>query len=51
MYLFLEKGFQETSMQEIAVASGMGKSTLYDYFKTKDEILLSVVEDGIYDLT
>ncbi len=38
-------------MQEIAVASGMGKSTLYDYFKSKDEILLSVVEDGIYDLT
>lgn len=51
MHLFLEKGFQETSMQEIAAASGMGKSTLYDYFKTKDEILLSVVEDGIYDLT
>ncbi len=51
MHLFLEKGFQETSMQEIAAAAGMGKSTLYDYFKNKDEILLSVVEDGIYDLT
>jgi AcrR family transcriptional regulator len=51
MHLFIEKGFQETSMQEIAAASGMGKSTLYDYFKTKDEILLSVVEDGVYDLT
>jgi len=51
MHLFLEKGFQETSMQEIAAASEMGKSTLYDYFKTKDEILLSVVEDGMYDLT
>ena len=51
MHLFLEKGFQETSMQEIAAASDMGKSTLYDYFKTKDEILLSVVEDGLYDLT
>ncbi len=51
MHLFLENGFQETSMQEIAAAAGMGKSTLYDYFKNKDEILLSVVEDGIYDLT
>ncbi len=49
--LYLEKGFQETSMQEIAAAARMGKSTLYDYFKTKDEILLWVVEDGIYDLT
>ena len=51
MHLFLEKGFHETKMQEIAAAAGIGKSTLYDYFKTKDEILLSVVEDGIYDLT
>jgi TetR/AcrR family transcriptional regulator, cholesterol catabolism regulator len=51
VHLFLEKGFQETSMQEIAVAAGMGKSSLYDYFKTKDEILFSVVEDEIYDLT
>ena len=51
MHLFLEKGFRETSMQEIAAASGIGKSTLYDYFNTKDDILLSVVEDGIYDLT
>ncbi len=51
MHLFLEKGFQETSMKEISAASGMGKSTLYDYFKSKDEILLSAVEDGIYDLT
>ncbi len=51
VHLFLEKGFQETTMQEIAEAAGMGKSTLYDYFKTKDEILFSVVEDEIYDLT
>jgi len=51
MHLFLKKGFQETSMQEIAKASGMGKSTLYDYFKSKAEILSSVVEDEVYDLT
>ena len=51
VHLFLEKGFRETTMHEIAAAAGMGKSTLYDYFKTKDEILTSVVEDAIYDLT
>jgi TetR/AcrR family transcriptional regulator, cholesterol catabolism regulator len=48
--LFLEKGFQATSMEEIARAAGMGKSTLYDYFKTKDEILISFFEDEIIDL-
>lgn len=49
--LFLEKGFRETTMQEIARAAGMGKSTLYDYFKTKEEILISFVEDEVFDLT
>ena len=43
--IFVKKGFQETSMQEIADAAGLGKSTLYDYFKTKDEILVYFFED------
>jgi AcrR family transcriptional regulator len=49
--VFLKKGFQETSMREIAEAAGLGKSTLYDYFKTKDDILLYFFEDQINDLT
>ena len=49
--IFLKKGFQETSMQEIAKAAGLGKSTLYDYFKTKDEILIYFFEDQLNDLT
>ncbi|NTV00880.1 MAG: helix-turn-helix transcriptional regulator, partial [Methanoregulaceae archaeon] len=38
-------------MQEIAEAAGLGKSTLYDYFRTKDEILLYFFEDQLNDLT
>ncbi len=49
--VFLKKGFQETSMREIAEAAGIGKSTLYDYFKTKDEILVFVFEEELNDLT
>jgi len=49
--VFLKKGFQETSMREIAEAAGLGKSTLYDYFKTKDDILIYFFEDQINDLT
>jgi AcrR family transcriptional regulator len=48
--LFLEHGFNETSMREIAEAAGMGKSSLYDYFKTKDEILIWYFEDEISDM-
>jgi AcrR family transcriptional regulator len=49
--LFVEKGFRETSMRAIAEVAEMGKSSLYDYFKTKDEILLWAIEDEILDLT
>lgn len=51
VHLILEKGFQETSMREIAQAAGMGKSTLYDYFKTKDDILVFVLEEETLILT
>jgi AcrR family transcriptional regulator len=48
--ILLKKGFQETSMREIAAAAGLGKSTLYDYFKTKDEILVYFFEDQLNDM-
>jgi AcrR family transcriptional regulator len=51
VHLILEKGFKATSMREIAEAAGVGKSTLYDYFKSKDEILISYFEDAIQELT
>jgi AcrR family transcriptional regulator len=49
--VFLKKGFQETSMREIAETAEMGKSTLYDYFKTKDEIIVFIFEEELKDLT
>jgi TetR/AcrR family transcriptional regulator, cholesterol catabolism regulator len=51
VHLFLEKGFNETSLREIAKAAGIGKSTLYDYFKSKDEILVSYFENEIQKIT
>jgi len=49
--IFSKKGFHETSMREVADAAGLGKSTLYDYFKTKDEILIYFFEDQLRDMT
>lgn len=49
VHLFLKQGFQETSMRQIAKAAGLGKSTLYDYFPTKDDILVFTVEDEIIE--
>lgn len=43
--LFEEKGFQKTSMREISEAVGMGKSSLYDFFTSKDEIVVFAYEE------
>jgi AcrR family transcriptional regulator len=51
MHLFVEKGFNETSMREIAEAAKVGKSTLYDYFPSKDEILITFVVDEVQQMT
>ena len=45
--LIEKNGFQKTSMREIAVLAKMGKSSLYDFFKTKDEIVVYAVEKKI----
>jgi AcrR family transcriptional regulator len=38
-------------MREIARAANVGKSTLYDYYKSKDEILISYFSDEIIKIT
>ena len=48
---FIEKGFVETSMREIAELAGMGKSSLYDYFANKDEILVFVMDQSMRYVT
>ncbi|MCX2477854.1 TetR/AcrR family transcriptional regulator [Pedobacter sp. MC2016-15] len=43
--LFGKHGLKKTTMEEIATAAGKGKSTLYYYFPSKNEIFEAVVED------
>jgi TetR/AcrR family transcriptional repressor of mexJK operon len=40
--LFVAVGYAEVSMQQIAVASGVTKATLYHHFASKDELFGSV---------
>ena len=42
--IFTRYGFRKTTMEEIASASHMGKSSIYYYFKSKEEIFRAVVE-------
>lgn len=36
--LFHERGFEETTMDEIALAAGIGRRTLFRYFSSKNEL-------------
>lgn len=38
-----ELGFRKASMVDIAVRSGMAKATLYNHFRTKDDIVAALV--------
>ena len=46
--LFIEKGYHRTTTREIAKAAGFSIGTLYEYIRSKDDILYLVC-DNIYD--
>jgi AcrR family transcriptional regulator len=45
--LFGEKGFEKTSIEELAKEAGIGKGTIYSYFQTKTDILHAFCEDEL----
>jgi AcrR family transcriptional regulator len=45
--LFSENGYEQTSVDQLAREAGIGKGTIYGYFKTKDEIFFAFCEDEI----
>lgn len=40
--LFIEKGYQATSIQDILESSGISKGTFYNYFSSKSELLMAL---------
>lgn len=45
--LFTEQGYEKTSLREVAERLGVTKAALYYHFKSKDEIVSSLVEDRL----
>lgn len=45
--LFAKMGVENTTMNDIALASKKGRRTLYTYFKSKEEIYAAVVESEL----
>lgn len=45
--VFFRHGFDKTSMEMVAEECQLAKGTLYLYFKSKEELYVSLVQDGI----
>ncbi len=44
--VFAQKGYHQATMDDVAEQAELGKGTLYYYFRSKDEILLQLLEDN-----
>lgn len=49
--LFAQNGVENTTMNDIALASGKGRRTLYTYFKNKEDVYFAVIESELDMLT
>ena len=49
--LFAKNGMERTTMNDIAMASGKGRRTLYTYFKSKEEVYNAVIESELERLS
>jgi len=47
--LFVEKGIQQTSIQEIIEKSNISKGTFYNYFSSKNDCIAEILESLRYD--
>lgn len=45
--LFREKGYDKTTVRDISAAAGIHSGSWFYYFKTKHEILVAVIEEGM----
>lgn len=43
--LFVEKGYKESSMNDVAIQAELGRRTVYRYFDNKDLLLIAIITD------
>ena len=49
-HLFEEKGFENTSIEEITERADVAKGTFFNYFTSKDSLLTGISEEEVEDL-
>ena len=45
--LFVEEGYEATSMSRLATTAGVAPNTIYWYFQDKDEVLVAVLDNEL----
>ena len=45
--IFAKKGYEATSVREIALKAGLNKATIYHYFSSKEEILFKIMDNAM----
>lgn len=48
--LFKSKGYECTTIEEVADLAGVSKATLYNYFSNKDSLLLGLIDQVVHNL-
>jgi len=48
--LFIAKGYEQTTINDILAKVGIGKGTFYHYFKSKEEVMDAVIERMVESL-
>ncbi len=50
LQLFAEKGYENSSISNIAKAASISKGLMYNYFESKEELLIAVINRGMDEM-
>lgn len=45
--LFADMGYEQTTFADLAAEAGVGRTTIYEYFRDKEDLLASLVEEEL----
>lgn len=48
--LFAERGFHQTTVEQIARSAGVSKGLVYNYFTSKEDLLESIIRTGLEEV-